>query len=242
VGEIKPYFQKGKITIYHGDALFIIPQLKKVGAMITDPPYSSGGQFRGDRTRSTVSKYVRSGTAVYRPEFGGDSRDQRSYLAWSSLWMSAARSVSIVGAPIMCFTDWRQLPVTTDAVQCGGWTWRGLATWWKPGIRMQESSFSHSAEYIVHGTNGPSNKGYSGAQQNVCQCAPVSDKKHIAEKPRHVMQWLMSIIPNTSLVLDPFMGSGVTLLTAMDFGLAATGIEIDEKSCEVAAKRIKNYD
>ena len=47
---------KGGITIYHGDCLDILPHLEGLGGILTDPPYSSGGQYRSDRTQSTLTK------------------------------------------------------------------------------------------------------------------------------------------------------------------------------------------
>lgn len=235
---MKPYYEQDGIVIYHGDCLDLLPTLSGIGAVVTDPPYSSGGQFRGDRTASTVTKYVNSDTLAYRPEFGGDNRDQRSYLAWCMMWMNAARIASVPGAPIVCFTDWRQLPTTTDAIQCGGWTWRNIATWWKPGIRMQRGRFSSSAEYLVYGTNGPAGEGVA-SPQNVIQCGHEEEKVHIAEKPSTVMTWCMGVVPAGAVVLDPFMGSGSTLRAAKDLGLQAIGIEVEERYCEVAAKRLQ---
>ena len=46
-----PYYQDSAVTIYHGDCREIVPTLGPVDAVVTDPPYSSGGQFRGDRTQ-----------------------------------------------------------------------------------------------------------------------------------------------------------------------------------------------
>ena len=235
-----PYYDRDGITIYCGDAMQIIPHLKKIGAVIVDPPYSSGGNFRSDRQQATTTKYVQSGSQLYRPEFSGDSRDQRSFLSWCSMWLSRCKSVSCSGASVMCFSDWRQLPTLTDAIQIAGWSWRGLATWWKPGIRMQSGSFSHSAEYVVHGTNGPHKRKGSHAQ-NVFKCAPVGvkGKEHIAEKPLEVMHWLMSLIPDKAIVLDPFAGSGTTLIAAKQLGNPAIGIEIEERYCAMAVKRLK---
>lgn len=235
---MRPYYEHGGVQIFHGDCMFILPELSDVGAIVTDPPYSSGGAFRGDRVRSTVDKYVQSGTQEYRPEFGGDNRDQRSFFAWCTLWLTAARSACAVGSPIVSFIDWRQLPVMTDSIQAGGWTWRGLATWWKPGVRMQRGSFSHSAEYLVHGTNGPAERDYDGAQQNVFSCPVVEEKEHIAQKPVAVMNWILSTVPPGCVVLDPFMGSGSTLRAAKDNGHPAIGIEADERYCEIAANRL----
>jgi site-specific DNA-methyltransferase (adenine-specific) len=234
---VTPYYQDASVTIYHGDMFDILPTLSGIGAVITDPPYSSGGAFRGDRAMQTTAKYVNGDTAAYRPEFAGDNRDQRSFLAWCALWMNAARMASNPNAVMCSFIDWRQLPVLTDAVQAGGWTWRGLATWWKPGIRMVRGSFSSSAEYVVYATNGPSKSDFDGAVQNVFKCAPAAGKEHIAQKPLDVMQWVISVVAPSSLILDPFMGSGSTLIAAKSKGHRAIGIEVDERYCEIAARR-----
>lgn len=235
---MKPYYEHGGITIYHGDCFDLLHDLHGVGAVVTDPPYSSGGAFRGDRAVQTTTKYVNSDTAAYRPEFAGDNRDQRAFLAWASMWMNAARTASVPGAVLASFIDWRQLPILTDAVQCGGWTWRGLGTWWKPGCRMQKGRFSASAEYVVYATNGPAVDGV-GSPQNVFSCKIDSDRDHIAQKPAPVMRWVLQLVPPESLVLDPFMGTGTTLQAAKAAGLPAIGIEVDERYCEAAAKRLE---
>lgn len=70
------------------------------------------------------------------------------------------------------------------------------------------------------------------------QQATVKDRDHIAEKPVEVMRWVMQVVPEGSVVLDPFMGSGTTLRAAKDCGLRSIGIEVDEHYCEIAAKRM----
>ena len=201
-----PYYEADGITIYHGDTLDVLPTLSGLGAIVTDPPYSSGGSFRGDRVRTTVEKYVSTGTLTYRPEFAGDNRDQRSFLVWASMWLNAARQASVPGAVLCSFIDWRQLPTLSDAIQVGGWTWRNLATWWKPGMRMQRGSFSMSAEYVLYATNGPITTDFDGAVQNVYKCGVVREKEHIAEKPLDVMRWIMAVVPPGSIVLDSVHG------------------------------------
>lgn len=236
---MKPYYEDDACTIYHGESLDLLHDLRGIGALVTDPPYSSGGQFRGDRMGSTVAKYVNSDTLVYRHDFAGDNRDQRSFAVWATMWLTAARHASLPGAPCVVFSDWRQLPTMTDAIQAGGWTWRNIGTWWKPGVRMQRGRFSASAEYVVYGTNGPVNDGH-GSPQNVITCPPVGseDKEHIAQKPAAVLRWALQVVPLDAVVLDPFMGSGSTLRAAKDLGFRAIGIDVDERSCEVAAKAL----
>lgn len=230
------------VTLYRGDALHLLPHLPpaSIDAIITDPPYSSGGQFRSDRSRSTVAKYVNSDTVAARSEFSGDNRDQRGFLAWASLWFAACHHAAKPGAIVLCFTDWRQLPVVTDAVQCGGWVWRGLATWHKPGCRMQRGRFSASAEYIVYASSGIPNEGEQ-SPQNVFACAPVGgdEKVHIAEKPDPVLRWLIGLTRPGDVILDPFCGSGVTLRAARDMGRRAIGIEIEDAYCLAARRRLR---
>lgn len=229
------------MRIYHGNALEVLATLPKldVQAVVTDPPYSSGGQFRGDRMRSTVEKYVNSSTQPYRPDFAGDTRDQRAFFAWATLWLAFAYGHAASGAHALVFSDWRQLPTTSDALQAGGWIWRGIGTWWKPGIRMQRGGFSQSAEYIVWGTAGAWNREHDHAPQNVIRHPALRDKVHIAEKPLPVMDALVRFAPPGGLVLDPFAGSGSTLVAAKRSGRLAIGIEIDEQHCEAAADRIR---
>lgn len=238
---IEPYYVDGSVTIYHGECFDLLHELSGIDALITDPPYSSGGAMRGDRTGSTVTKYVNSDTAAYRPEFAGDTRDQRSYLAWCSLWMNAALQASNPAAMAAVFTDWRQLPITTDALQAAGWVWRGIGVWNKgEGTRPRLGALRSQAEYVVWGTAGPHNdKRNPIALPGVFSISTVQgdEKQHIAQKPVEVMRWLGQMCPPGGTILDPFMGSGTTLRAAKDLGLKAIGIDVDERYCEMAAKR-----
>ena len=73
--------------IHAHDTLAVLREMpsESVDAVITDPPYSSGGAFRGDRMGDTTSKYVQTGTVIQRPDFAGDNRDQRSFEYWCVL-------------------------------------------------------------------------------------------------------------------------------------------------------------
>jgi DNA modification methylase len=61
---------------------------------------------------------------------------------------------------------------------------------------------------------------------------------HPTQKPLALMKWCLGQFPTVQSVLDPFMGSGTTLVAARQFGCAAVGIEIQERYCELAALRL----
>jgi site-specific DNA-methyltransferase (adenine-specific) len=61
---------------------------------------------------------------------------------------------------------------------------------------------------------------------------------HPSQKPVELFRWCISLSAKIGMVLDPFMGSGTTLRAAKDLGRKAIGIEIEERYCEIAAKRM----
>jgi site-specific DNA-methyltransferase (adenine-specific) len=125
-----------------------------VDAFVTDPPYSSGGAFRGDRVANdTNGKYLSTSNHA---EFAGDSRDQLSWIAWSAIWLSEALRVARDGAPVVVFSDWRQVPALAVALQVAGFVWRGIVPWDKgEGCRPQPGRFRAQCEYALWGSKGP---------------------------------------------------------------------------------------
>lgn len=246
---MKPYYEDGAVTIYHGEALNVLGDLEPqdIAAVVVDPPYSSGGAFRSDRSVEPGVKYsgfgydsrgTRNGTANVYGSFGGDSRDQRSYFAWASLWLSQTWRIAVPSAQVFVFTDWRQLPVTTDAVQAGGWTWRGVCVWDKGVGRPMKGRFRNHLEFVVWGSHGAMPTPDDVYPSTLLKHAPPgTDRVHVTEKPLTLLQELLSVAP-PGAVLDPFMGSGTTLRAAKNLGRRAIGIEVEERYCELAAERM----
>ncbi len=230
------------VTLYNGDSLAILSSLPSdsVDAVLTDPPYSSGGATLSAKQADPANKYQQTGTRRQYPPMLGDAKDQRSFITWATLWMGECWRVSKAGSPLLLFSDWRQLPAMTDAVQAAGWTWRNLATWHKPGVRMQRGRFSGSAEYIIYGSRGVPKSG-ERSPQNVLKFQPVmgGDKEHIAEKPVELLRELIGVTPPGAIILDPFAGSGTTGRAAKDLGRKAVLIEREERYCEIAARRMQ---
>jgi len=227
-----------------GDSLALLRELPSgsVDGVMTDPPYSSGGQFRGDRMASTVTKYVNSDQQQQRQDFSGDNRDQRSYAYWCALWMSECLRVAKPGAPLCVFTDWRQLPTTTDAVQAGGWVWRGIVPWNKTqGTRPQMGRFRAQCEYVIFASAGPMPPREDvGVLPGFFECSVNSEgeREHLAGKPVAVMEQIVRIVPKGGLVLDPFAGSASTALACLRAGRRFLGFEIDSEIHARALARI----
>ena len=69
--------------------------------------------------------------------------------------------------------------------------------------------------------------------------SPDGKREHPTQKPLELMSWCLSFYPTAQTILDPFMGSGTTLRAAKDLGRKAIGIELEEKYCEIAARRLE---
>ena len=135
--------------LYLGDALEILPTFPDAtfDAIITDPPYCSGGRTAGERARPASIKYVQSGQKTVWADFENETMDQNAWGFWTYTWLKEARRVAKEGAPLAVFTDWRQLPFLTTLVQCSGWRWLGIAVWDKTGAcRPYKGRFAAQAE------------------------------------------------------------------------------------------------
>lgn len=224
-----------------GDSLIALRDLpaESVDALITDPPYSSGGQYRGDRQAQSSTKYVASDTQTEYPEIVGDNRDQRAYLAWCSLWLAECLRIARDGAFVALFTDWRQLPTTTDALQAGGWCWRGIATWCKPSSRPQMGRPSQSTEFVVWGSKGamPLERGCPVVSGHWLESSP-REREHMTEKPIGVMRDLAKLCIPGGIILDPFAGSATTGVAALLEGRRFLGIETSAEYFPIACRRL----
>jgi site-specific DNA-methyltransferase (adenine-specific) len=225
--------------LLHGDALILLPGIERasVDIMIADPPYSSGGMVRGDRMASTSTKYVSSDTSDKGVDFSGDNRDQRAYLAWTSLWVAHARAALKVGAWSFVFADWRQLATTIDAVQAGGLVFRSIFTWHKPAHRRVMGGVSPACEYAVVCSNGPVDTTGPQIEGFYSESAP-SARVHQTQKPAGLIAHLLKMARPGSLVLDPFAGSGTTGAAAVGLGHRFVGMELNDHYFQVATDRL----
>ncbi len=231
--------------LYQGDALSLLPTLDagSFDALITDPPYASGGLNAGARQRPPSEKYPQSQNASLHADFAGDERDQRAHLRWMVMWLSECARLLKEGAPVCLFTDWRQLPLTTDALQCAGFTWRGITVWDKTeGVRPQLGRFRNQAEYVVWGSKGnmPLQRRAPVLPGVIREPVRRADKHHMTGKPTALMRQLVRICEQGGRIIDPFAGSGTTLLAAQLEGYTWVGCEMTQHYSDVARERLAN--
>ena len=226
--------------IIHGDALKLLSSFEpgSFDAIITDPPYASGGRTQAEKNKSTTQKYSSMGKDA-PPPFEGDAKDQRSWTNWAAEWLSECRRIAKPGSPVCVFIVWRQLPSLTDALQWAGWIWRGCAVWDKGNSRPQKGRFRQQAEYIVWGSNGdmPINRPVP-CLPGVFKHGNPQHRTHLTEKPLQLMRDIVKITEPGGKILDPFAGSGTTVLAAVLEGYSAVGFEVTEQYAGLARERI----
>jgi DNA modification methylase len=220
---VTPYYDDDGITIYHGDARDVL-QLGVVADVIaTDPPYSSGGMQEMQRAGGSIG--TRSDETI-----AFDNLSTRGY----RLLMREVLRLCNQADEIYLFTDWRMWIESFDAVEGAGWRVRNMLVWDKATMGMG-MPWRNQHELIVFAKRGPAHQG--GKSGNVLTVRRSGNKNHPTEKPLELMTAILSNA-GPGAVLDPFMGSGTTLLAAKQLGRKAVGIELSEAYCEVAAKRL----
>ena len=185
---MKPYYEDGSVTIYHGDCMELMPV---AGVLVTDPPYpNNAGYFDGsvEVARILLSKW-----------------DSDAIVFWSEL------ERPMLPAPLVAVHVWHRTNVN-------GRPYEPAYQFALDGKKRRSEVMRHAA--IFDGV-GPGCYEYAG---------------HPTQKPVAIMRRLIEKVGGT--ILDPFMGSGTTLLAAKDLGRKAIGIEIEEAYCEIAARRL----
>jgi DNA modification methylase len=217
---VTPYYQDDAATIYLGDCREVLPSLlAEADCVITDPPYeisASGGGIGGKRAYlSGIRGHIDSGfdVALLRP-----------YASW------------------FCFCGKEQLPKLIAEATEQGKRWM-LITWNKPNpAPLVNANYLPDTEYVIHGFKSAAQLYGAYADRSRYIVHPAEQNGalgHPTVKPLDVMKRLVRVgsLPGHT-ILDPFMGSGTTLRAAKDLGRKAIGIELEEKYCEIAAKRL----
>lgn len=208
----QPYYQDDAVTLYHGDCLEIDAWLQ-ADVLVSDVPY--GIDYRSNQRRQALARSI----AGDKDTTARDEVLQR----WSA---------NNDDRPALIFGTWRiARPTGTRAVLV--WDTKGALGMgamdipWKP---------AHQEIYVI-------GKGFTGRRDSdVLTVAPVQSlgyngRVHPHEKPVDLLLRLIDKCP-AGVVADPFAGSGSTLVAAKQLGRKAIGVELEERYCEVIAKRL----
>lgn len=209
---MKPYYESGGITIYHGDCREILPTLPDAAAALlhTDPPFGIGNfvQISG-RIMGRGEGRGKAVTWNDAPPTQGVFAEMRRVSVHRIIWGANFFNCFEPGGGAIVWVKNQSMPnfSKADIASC--------------------THFKKTETITIPWTN------FTVAQQ--------AQTSHSCERPIQLYRWALDYIPpaRTGLVLDPFMGSGTTLRAAKDLGRHAIGIEIEERYCEMAANRMR---
>ena len=210
--EVSLYYQDDLVTLYHGDCLTEHREWLDADVLVTDPPY-------GMNYVSNHSKY--GPTPAIAGDQGLAAREEVL-----NLWHPK---------PSLTFGTWRvNRPEDT----------RALLIWDKgdsPGMGDLSLPWGPSHEEIyVHGSGFAGKRGGAVIRVNTISASDSRRPSHPTPKPVQLMERLIEKCP-PGTVADPFAGSGSTLVAAVNQGRHAIGVELEERYCEVIARRLSNH-
>jgi DNA modification methylase len=207
---MKPYYEHAGITIYHGDAARILPHLSPVDLLLTDPPYGIGEARKNHKSRGKLAEARDYGKADWddAPPPAWLIEQARALARWQCLFGGNYFHLP----PSKCWLVWDKENGTNDFADCElAWT-----------------NYPQAVRKLTYRWNGMLQE----------PGMPKEFRQHPTQKPEPVMRWALLQAPESRTILDPFMGSGTTLVAAKRLGRACVGIEREERYCEIAAKRL----
>lgn len=235
VATIEPYYQDDACTIFHADTLDTLHSIEtSVDAVVTDPPYASGS--RTEASRSSSGAMMRGVKWAAKP-IENDQMTTTGFVWLMRAVGQACRPMLPDGGSFLSFIDWRQWPNLVGALETCNYRVQGMVVWDKGSMGLG-NGFRAQHELVCHASKGVpviQDKGCG----NVITTPRVAPDLHPSPKPVDLLARLIEVVtPAGGVVLDPFMGSGSTLVAARNAGRRAIGIEIEERYCEIAAKRL----
>jgi len=214
---MKPYYNHEGITIYHGDCAEVLDGLPPVDFCLTDPPYGLGLGTANNPTRD-ATHLGKAGYLSYEDTY-------ERFIAGIVPRLNQARSRA------RCSAVWTGPHIHEQAKPDAiGGVWCPSATGRTP---WGSKNFLPVLFYGIPPAAGQH-------RPMVIRSTAISDgDDHPTIKPLEWVRWLVLLgSKEGDLILDPFMGSGTSLRAAKDLGRRAIGIEIEEKYCEIAARRL----
>jgi site-specific DNA-methyltransferase (adenine-specific) len=239
---LEQIFSDSDTHLVKGDCLRVMERLPtaSVDALITDPPYCSGGYRESDR-QGAAGQGVRSGRLQSGAVqwFAGDNMTTGGIVFLLRNVMCEAARVLRDDRSAFVFTDWRMMPALAPALESAGFRYRNLIVWDKGNAGLG-SGFRPAHELVMEFSKGSTDyQARDGANVIKAQRVHHSRKRHPTEKPVELLAELARVaVPAGGVVLDPFTGSGATLEAAVEAGCRAVGIERADRHCQSTADRL----
>lgn len=230
---MKPYYEDDFATIYHGRCEDVLPALEPVDLVVTSPPYNLNGD--GHSSAGTYFRNLGTGYAEH-----DDAMAHDEYVAWQRSLLSTCWDLLTDDGAIFYNHKPRvrgnevQLPLelVPEHVPC-----RQVIIWDRgSGFNRQLTYFVPAHEWVLLLAK-PAFRITTRTHDDVWRIPFETGTEHPAPFPLKLAVRAISST-NAQTVLDPFMGSGTTLRAAKDLGRKAIGIELSERYCEIAAKRL----
>ena len=214
-----PYYDRGGITIYCGDCRGILPAVdtSEVELVCTDPPYGIGivrpdGKMGG--TSRNLKRWAGQINPTYSPIHGDDEPiDPRPLLE--------------IGTQHIF---WGGNYISDKLPPSAAWLV------WHKRINNQQNDYA-DCELAWTDLSGPA-RVFQHMWMGMLRDSEQGIHHHPTQKPVALMNWCLNVAGGSGLVLDPYMGSGPVIEAAKLHGRRAIGIEIEEKYCEIAARRL----
>jgi site-specific DNA-methyltransferase (adenine-specific) len=212
---VTPYYDDGKgIVIYNGDCREVMPELGRFDLLLTDPPY--GIEWNTNYSRFTNS--MQAAPRVDHPAIINDETDEMMSLALS----------------------WEGMKIVWGA-HLSPWLIKERGSWLVWDKRFAKGKAMLADAELAYYSKGTGVYIHKHTWQGMIGDKSGTPRKrlHPNEKPVGLMRWCLTLLPDAKTVLDICCGSGTTLVAAKLEGRSATGIEISEKYCEIAANRLR---
>jgi len=224
----KPYYEEPGIQIFHGDCREILPHLPKAGAVITDPPYKTN-DVTGGIPKENAHAHKWNGLLK--------SSDVTAGLVQLAIeeWMPIVTGSLGRGGEIYVMCNDKNLRRVLNSIHTHNILLHNILIWGKPNATPNKW-YMKNAEFCVYGFKQPAIQIENLGSKTLNHYAHDDDRVHPTQKP---VAWMRFMGKNSrGTILDPFMGSGTTLVAAKNLGRQCIGIEIEEKYCEIAVKRL----
>jgi site-specific DNA-methyltransferase (adenine-specific) len=209
------------------EVLRLIPS-GSVAAVITDPPYGSGGDTRSARMQSSGKKYISTGSSYQRtlPDMAHDSDTPEAWTAMMRRVLEDVRRVLRPDGVVVMMCDWRQKPWLWQLLLGAGLRVRGELVWDKGrGSRPYRGGFRNQCEFALWGGVGVLPRSDWFGYGVIAVSTMTNGKQHQTQKPDKLMRELVQICPPGGLVLDPFAGSAATGVACVNTGREFLGVE-----------------